>query len=389
MPTIRQRVIDWLGNTLSDSGVDAEVVSDVEDVVWVEVAREIVSSYISACLTRCEFRFIGRDGQPSLDNDAWLWNVSPNPNQSRAEMMGQLVRRLLVTDGRALVVPVRRSGTTSIYVADNFPETVVAGGENTYANVSVEGSTVPGRKRYRASEVYAFRVTDPAALALMRRLDAQYDRLAESFVSASRSRNASQWLLSLDQPVSGTDEQVRKAKDYIEGSIRRFVTSQNAVMPMYRGMGLQKLSTDSTRGQNGAAGDVLGIRKDAFEMVAETYRVPTSLLYGNTNNFAEVFNAMLTVAVDDKARLISDELTRKTYTPEEWAAGCRVVVDTTHVRHVDVFAVAQQAQALVGSGIDSPNEVRGFTGQPPIGEPWADGYQMTLNNQSATDAAGA
>ena len=35
MPTIRQRVIDWLGNTLSDSGVDAEVVSDVEDVVWV------------------------------------------------------------------------------------------------------------------------------------------------------------------------------------------------------------------------------------------------------------------------------------------------------------------------------------------------------------------
>lgn len=388
MPTIRQRVIDWLGNTLKDTEVDSEVVSDVEDVVWVEAAREIVSSYIAACLSRCEFRFIGADGQPSLENDAWLWNVSPNPNQSRAEMMGQLVRRLLVTDGRALVVPVRRSGTTSIYVADNFPEEVVAGGESTYQGVSVEGSTTPARKRYRAGEVYVFRLSDPATLALMRRLDAQYDRLAESFVAASRSRNASQWLLSMDQPMTGTDEQVKKSKAYIEGSIRKFVTSQNAVMPMYRGMELQKLSTDSTRGQNGAAGDVLSIRKDAFEMVAETYRVPTSLLYGNTNNFAEVFNAMLTVAVDDKARLISDELTRKTYTADEWAKGCRVVVDTTHVRHVDVFAVAQQAQALVGSGIDSPNEVRGFTGQPPVAEPWADEYQMTLNNQSAASASG-
>ena len=83
-----------------------------------------------------------------------------------------------------------------------------------------------------------------------------------------------------------------------------------------------------------------------------------------------------------EARAMAEEISRKTYPLEEWRKGRRVVIDTTHVRHVDVFAVAQQAQALVGSGIDCPNEVRALTGQPPIPEGWADSYQMTLNNQT-------
>jgi hypothetical protein len=120
-----------------------------------------------------------------------------------------------------------------------------------------------------------------------------------------------------------------------------------------------------------------------FESVAECFRMPTSLLYGNTNNFAEILSSFLTFAVDPVAVGMGQEITRKTFSMREWAAGAKATVDTTRVRHVDIFQIADAAAKLVGSSIDSPNEVRGFTGQERIDAPWADEYQRTKNNESA------
>ena len=44
---------------------------------------------------------------------------------------------------------------------------------------------------------------------------------------------------------------------------------------------------------------------------------------------------------------------------------------------------AYTAAKLVGATVDNPNEIRRFTGQDPIPEPWADEYQRTKNNESA------
>ncbi len=383
MGIIRRKVIDWLGRELSAAAATTPGTEELaERVVWAEAARETCASYVSACLAGCEFRFLGEDGRPELDRAAWLWNVSPNPVQSRAELVRAIVRRMLVETGEAVVVPVGAGESQRIYLADSYSRRDVPGSDTVYTSVSVQGSTEVAPRSMLSGELYVFRAEESSVLRLMRSMDAAYDELAATFASSSRSRNASQWLLTLDQSQVGTGEQQERVREQLQANVRRFVRSQNAVMPLYRGQSLQKLSTDSTRGSNGSASDLISVRKDAYEMVAESMRIPVSLLYGNTNNFAEVFNAFLTVAVDDKARAMAEEISRKTYPLEEWRKGRRVVIDTTHVRHVDVFAVAQQAQALVGSGIDCPNEVRALTGQPPIPEGWADSYQMTLNNQT-------
>lgn len=382
MGIIRRKVIDWLGRELSstDGAITPGTGEQVERVVWAEAARETCASYIAACLAGCEFRFLGEDGKPELDRAAWLWNVSPNPVQSRAELVRAIVRRMLVETGEAVVVPIGAGERQRIYLADSCTPREMPGAETIYSNISIQGSTEVAPRSMLSDELYVFRAEDSGALDLMKVMDGAYDELAATFAASSRARNASQWLLQLDQSAMGTDEQQAKIKAQLQDNVRRFVRSQNAVMPLYRGQSLQKLSTDSTRGSNGAASDLISVRKDAYEMVAESMRIPVSLLYGNTNNFAEVFNAFLTVAVDDKARAMAEEITRKTYTRDEWARGRRVAIDTTHIRHVDVFAIAQQAQALISSSMDCPNELRALTGQPPIPEDWANQYQMTLNN---------
>ena len=84
--------------------------------------------------------------------------------------------------------------------------------------------------------------------------------------------------------------------------------------------------------------------------------------------------------------MIAEEITRKTFTQAQWSASkgeTSVTVDTTHVRHVDLFGVADKVAKLIGSSVESPNEIRKFTGQEPIPKPWADEYQMTKNNEAA------
>uniref|UniRef100_UPI0011801D36 phage portal protein n=1 Tax=Collinsella vaginalis TaxID=1870987 RepID=UPI0011801D36 len=149
------------------------------------------------------------------------------------------------------------------------------------------------------------------------------------------------------------------------------------------GQGIERVGASGTSGSGQLADGVAAMRRDMFASVAACFRMPASLLEGNVNNFDAALSSFLTFAVDPVARLLSEEITRKTYTRAQWEAGARARVDTTRIRHVDIFQIADAAAKLVGSSIDSPNEIRGFTGQPPIPAAWADEYQRTKNNEAA------
>ncbi|WP_314944853.1 phage portal protein [Olsenella uli] len=398
MGIIRTRVADWLGHLLSESsaseatnaGSGDAATAQLEACCWMEVARQVMASYVASALQLSEVRFYRDDGHGHVrrvyEDEAWLWNVSPNPNMPRAELISRIVDELLCRDGRALVVPVRRGGRTSIYLAENFPVVTHAGDDDTFEGVSIEGSTTVCPRRLRASDVYRFDVSGGATRGwstLMSQLDTQYQQLADLSIQAMRDHDVPKWLYRMEQPLNGTTKQKAAYEEQLAKSLRRFVQSGTpAALPLYKGQDMERVEYGA--GASPVTPDLVsGVRKDMFETVAVCLRVPTSLLYGNTNNFSELVSALLTFAVDPVARLLSEEITRKTFTREEWARGCRAVVDTTHVRHVDLFEVADQVEKLVGNSIDSPNEIRSFTGQDSIPARWADEYQRTKNHESA------
>lgn len=385
---LRQRVIDWLGRTVADSGASpGAAVAPEGQCAWMEQARRVMASWVISALQLCEVRFYGPDGRPTMDDAAWLWNVSPNPNQSRSEFLQELLGRLLVDDGRAVAVPVRSGGRTSLYVADggSVPE-VRPGLPALYGNVSVEGSTtvVPGA--LTSDDVYAFdmrgvgggwAIADRAAARM-------YDEVAAAMVGSAKDRAGRKWLLHLDRPPAGTAEQQAAIERQTKSAVADFVRSDDGVMPLYKGQSMERASADVAKTAGQTSADVISMRRDMFALVAGCFHMPASLLDGDMNNFEATMSAFLTFAVDPVARMLSEEITRKSYTQDEWRRGAHAVVDTTHVRHVDVFQVADAAAKLVGSTVDSPNEIRAFTRQDPISEPWADEYQRTKNNESAS-----
>ena len=385
--TMRSTIVDFLGNVLGEDGkpTGSKVFEAEERCRWMEVARSILESYCIAAIQMSTVRiYRSADAPEAADHESWLWNVSPNPNQSRAEFVAEMLHVALTDRDGALVVPITRNRQTQLWLADSYSINEQPGREDRYEYVSIGGSTEVARRSYRASEAYRFKLMPcPGWSDLLTLAVKEYQELGSAAEAAFEDSNAMRYKLSTETPVSGNDKNMERIAEYIDQSLKPFLKGDRGVLPVYKGFDLTRLAGASSAASWRRSEDIINIRKDMFDAVAACFRVPVSLLYGNTNNFEAVWTSFVTFCVDPIARATADEIARKTLTEEEWMDGVRVVVDTSHIKHVDLFDVADKVEKLVGSSIDTPNEIRTFTGQRPSSAPGMDEYQRTKNFETA------
>ena len=164
--------------------------------------------------------------------------------------------------------------------------------------------------------------------------------------------------------------------------LEEFLRSENAVYPEYQGYDLEELKHEA----DSSSSDIIAMRKEVFDLVAQAFKIPTSMMYGNTNNTRDVSNQFLTFAVDPIAKMMADEITRKSFTYEEWARGDHVTVDTKCITHVDIFNVAAEIDKLISSGVFSIDDVLGALGCQPLGTDFSESHFITKNYALAEDA---
>lgn len=397
MANLGTTVIDFLGNVILGAGTDSPERITLPEAIerahsstmryqWMTVAMHAAAGYAIAGLLKSPIRIRG-SGRAEHDYEEWLWNVRPNPNQSRAQFFAHLVDKMFFSRQKcALVVP----SHDALWVADSWTQRDAK--ERTikdwwrpsrYENVSICGVSDAIRGPVSADEVFVFRMPETEQWrSLMRSMGAAYEEMARSASEAFGDKNANRWLLELDAKISGTNSERKLIDDYLKESVGPFVRGSDAAIPLYQGMALKRAESDYSGGESTL--DVVQIRAEAFRTVANCLRIPVSFLEGNVNNFETVFESMLSFFIDPIAKAIEDEIAAKSMTAMQWRHGAYVRVDTTHIRHVDLFAVADKAEKLVGAMIDTPNEIREFTGQDRIkGKPEMDEYQMTKNHERA------
>lgn len=405
MASFGATVIDFLGNAIL-GGEEPETITVSEAVEraatsmaryrWMRVAYETVVGYVIASLVKCPIRIrrSARDGPPagqrrlpSFEED--VWNTRPNPNQSHAEFVARLVSKMYLSrKGYSLVVPREADGT--LWVADSWVRRRASETDplrwwapDTYESISINGVADAVRGPLTADEVYVFRAPEtPNWRSLMRSMDDAYEQMARSAVEAFGDKNARRWLLQMDAKMTGTAAEQEKINNYLREYVGPFVTGNDVAVPLWQGMQLGRAKSEYA-GDKSSTLDVVQIRSDAFRTVANCMRVPVSFLEGNVNNYETVLEAMLSFAIDPTAKAIEDEIAAKSFTSMQRHHGSFARVDTTHIRHVDLFAVADRAEKLVGSMIDSPNEIRELTGQERVDRPGMDDYQMTKNHERA------
>ena len=397
MAIIGTTVIDFLGNVILGADTDAperitlpeameRATSTTLRYQWMTVAMHAAAGYAIAGLLKSPIRIRG-SGRNERDYEEWLWNVRPNPNQSRSQFMSQLIDRMFFArQGCAIVVPAH----DSIWIADSWTRreareraTKTWWVADTYENISVNGVADAIRGPVSSDEVFVFKMPETAQWrSLMRSMGAAYEDMARSAAEAFGDKNARRWLLDVDAKITGTQQEQDAINEYLKNSVGAFVKGTDVAIPLYQGMSMTRAPSDYSGGESTL--DVVQIRAEAFKTVANCLRIPVSFLEGNVNNFETVFESMLAFFIDPIAVAIEDEIAAKSMTAMQWRHGSDARVDTTHIRHVDLFAVADKAEKLVGAMIDTPNEIREFTGQDRVeGKPEMDEYQMTKNHERA------
>lgn len=374
MDNFLTRHFNFLSNKERTEELEAICETFAEKAAFKSLAMYIATSYIANALSGCEIKVI-RGGKEVQDLLYYRLNVSPNPNMSGAQFMNDIVTKLCL-ESECLVV----TNKDNLYPAKSFSVDYKPLKDNVFQGVTIEDQQIT--KKFKACDAYFFKLEDRKVRGLINSLYEDYSKLLSAAIEGFRQGHGRKYKLILDSVKVGDPTFNQLYETVIKKQLKEFVENENAIYPQYQGYTLEEMKHEADSG----SADILAMRKEVFDLVAQAYKIPISMMYGNTNNTNDVLNQFLTFSVDPIAKMMSDELTRKSFTFEEWSAGSRVIVDTKCINHVDIFNVADKIDKLISSGVFNIDDVLSALGYQPLNTEFSQAHYITKNYELAEDA---
>lgn len=333
----------------------------------------ICANMIANAVGRCEFRTF-RDGKEIREREHYLWNVEPNVNQNSTAFLHKLVAKLL-TDGEALVISTRqREGYDALVVADSWlPNGDYPSRQNEYINVQV--GDVSYEKTFREREVLHLKLNHINVKPVLDGLYGAYWRLISAAMKRYEWDKGQHWKVHVDQLASGAEDFTENFTRMIEQQVKTFLDSNSAILPEFDGYAY----TNEGGKANVELADIQSQIKDVLGFTAKALQIPAVLVDGSIQGTEDAQGRFLTGCIDPICDQLQEEINRKRYGYDRIRAGDYLRVDTSSIRHFDMFANAANVEKLVGSGAFTINDVLRSAGLPTIPEPWADEHYMTKN----------
>lgn len=365
-------LFNFMERKMAMSDIVAQKLAD--QLAFKELALFIGISYIANTLSKCEFK-VYENGKEAKNKLYYMLNVSPNPNQNSSQFINKFIEQYYY-QGHSLVVPYRNH----IYCADSFDvdesNPLV---ENKFFNVTF-GNQQP-QKQYRASGVFYFKLDNRKAKALIDSMYLEYSEIIAQALATFKRTNGTRYKLLLERYQAGDPEFKKLYDEVIKKGLQSFTENNNSIYVQYKGTDLQEFSSKTQTNTS----DIIAMRKEIFEVVAQALKIPLPMMYGNITNMNEIVKVYLSICIDPLADMISEEFTRKYFSFAEWTAGNYVRVDTSCINHIDIFEVADKVAKIISSGAMNIDEVRERLGENALETEFSMAYWMTKNFALAED----
>lgn len=365
-------LFNFMERKVAMSDIVAQKLAD--QLAFKELALFIGISYIANTLSKCEFKTYEK-GKEVKNKLYYTLNVSPNPNQNSSQFINKFIEQYYY-QGHSLVVPYR----THIHCADSFDvddsNPLV---ENKFFNVTF-GNQQP-KRQYKASEVFYFQLDNRKVKALIDSMYLEYSEIIAQALATFKRTNGTRYKLLLERYQAGDVEFKKLYDEVIKKGLQSFTENNNSIYVQYKGTDLQEFSSKTPTNTS----DIIAMRKEIFEVVAQALKIPLPMMYGNITNMNEIVKVYLSFCIDPLADMIGEEFTRKYYSFEEWKAGNRVKVDTSCINHIDIFEVADKVAKIISSGAMNIDDVRERLGENALGTEFSMAYWMTKNFALAED----
>lgn len=376
-------LISWLSRRLGMQSVPvdgtswADVVGEFfADVCIRDMAFWSAVNIAAKAICKCEIKTYV-NGEEVRGPEYYLWNVEPNRNQSSSVFMHKLVSQLF-SKNEALAI--EQNG--QLLLADSFIRKPYALLDDLFEQVTV--GDFPFRRTFKQSEVLYWQLNSEDMHRVTNRIFDGYSRLLGYAMDAYQRSRGTKGVFEYDTlPVAGTEP--RKVFDeLINKRFAEWLNSDRAVIPLGKGQKFTELAhktyaSESTR-------DIRAMVDDICDFTAKGFGIPPALIRGDVQGVKDVTDQLLTFCVDPLADIIQEEANRKRSGRAGFLAGTYMQIDTTAVKHMDLFDIAAPIEKLIGSGVCSVNDILKQLGKPTINEPWADEHFFTKNFSTIEEA---
>lgn len=373
----------WLTERISSNAEKTKMIemdwteffSLMDNVYIRELAFWTCVNKIANALSKCEFRTYF-EHESVKKSEYYLWNVEPNRNQNASAFLTKLIGTLYLKN-EALVI----ESSGQLFVADDFQKTVYALYDYQFTGVVVDNFTFG--KTFYQSEVLYFQLNSVHMRNLVNLLYSSYNDLMQYAANAYKKSRGSRGILNIDAQAQHEDDFSDTLQELMTNYFKKFFESENAVLPLYDGYKYEELqsktySSESTR-------DIKALTDDIFDFTARAFSFPPSLAKGDVQDTGKATDELLTFCIDPLARMLEKEINRKRNGQAALLKGTYLRIDTTTVKHIDIFDIATPVDKLISSGAFCVNDIRRLIGESQINEEWADQHFITKNYSTIQD----
>lgn len=346
MSRILNFFMDFFGKSNSIKLNSAALQKPVAEIEYMRLAICIAANIISDVISKCPVKFYYDDEINEKSLEYYRWNIAPNKNQNGSEFKSKIVENL-IKYGDCLVIEDKKE----LFVADDFVIDTDGTKPYKFSGVSIDGAMLS--KTFKRNDVLYFKLNQVDRTAMLNRVYSSYGQVLAYAIASYKTSKGSKWKLKISANSRAEKNFKEKYEELVNKNLRNFFENNNSVLPEFDGYDLSKLSD----GNNCSGQEITELRKDIFQLVAQTYKIPQALMNGETIA-DDIFITFLSLCIEPIVQMLSAEVTKQYFCFSEWCEGSKVEFDTTSISISAISNIAQGCEKLIGSGVMNIDEVR-------------------------------
>lgn len=368
--SIRTWFMDFLGNARDQEGniVENIIEEKVQEIYYKELAIQTAITLIANAIAKCEIKVY--ENNKEVKNEIYYkLNVEPNKNECSSQLWHKAIEEMIYNK-ESIIIDVNNT----LHCADSYvvEERPLLG--NLYKGVVL--GPLQLNKIFKSDEVIRLQLNNTHIKKLIDGLYEQYGELLAYAAKNYKKSNSTKYKLDLDQTKANDANFQETFRDVVQKQLKSFMENDNAVYPQFKGYNLEDISPKNSKDSS----DFRNLRKEMFEIVAQAFQIPVSLMLGNITNIQDIVKMFLTFSIDPYANMISEEGSRKLYPGYScWKKGNYIKVDTTTINHIDILEVAEKIEKLISSGTCCIDDIRVIIGLDPLNTEFSRQHFITKN----------
>lgn len=374
------RLVNFLKDFFGSS--DTVNISEYSDSQCTKMAidtftLQVAINLIAKVIAKCEFKtFV--NGKAVKGDEFYIWNIQPNVNQNSTEFLQELVYRLIY-ENEVLIVGVN----DQLIIADSFSREEYAIKEDYFTRVSRKGFDF--NRNFNMSDVIYLKFNNENIRGYINNLMAGYGELLEMAESKYKRAGGRKGVAKLDTLEKGNEEQKKKKRELINKKFKTYFESENAVLTLSRGEEYEEQNSPGNQKNSNELNDIRNLIDDAINRICQALSIPIGLLKGDIADIEAVTNNFLTFCIEPIIDLLETEINAKRYGKKAFLSGSCLKIDTTNIKHIDVFSVAEKCDKLIANGMYSIDELRGKLKDTILNEDWSQKHWITKNYQGINE----